>query len=701
VDQIDAGADCIHYDEISGGAYSSPKGTVGYDDYALGIADFCDPSSVIPTATADSYSGNHLPANAIDGDTSTYWVSNEGSGPHWLEVDLSTSRTIRQISLSLHPEYLLASYDLQYWNGMDWSNLVTEMSNSYDHPSYLVGPVSTTKIRLYTTQQHAMVAEFRVFGEGFRQYLIEKYGESYDWAGKFRIDLTPGGSQCPDGTINYFNYREYLADNGWNGHEIGENNPRGSDERYYPPFNSLHNEWDSSPSYTSWTHTKLGSCDIGIGKCAQSFAPSADEEIVQLCLYLKTDGISSDYVVEIQSDNNNSPSGEILGSVILPASLLGDYSTEGRYMRSGIPLTEAGKGVTVKSGKKYWIVIRASDGIPNELLWRDSGDNTGAMQESQGVWTSRQGGLFYEIWTAGDFLGASRSFRSKRNERVNNYIFEHTREYGAAKDKIVYVTANGITPSSDYNDVGVYALPTDDPDIPNPHLDGDRIQMSLFRSKKEWAQRLSDVPTMLFLDYGFEGFPFQDLATQEEREAYLRIYVPEIYVSGLLFSYPVKVSWGYNAYDDWNAEHTSTTYDAIVKQSRFLNTYSSIYKDASIDPMEEDVKVKVKEEWIAPSNSGKANQAKVSIALMNANDGDNAYLHVINHDWDSNAHRMREQAHIRIFIPLSVGMSVDGINIISPDLDKDIQVDWIRESDGVYLTLPSLMYYNIVIIEID
>jgi hypothetical protein len=711
--QIDAGANAIHYDEMSGGEYFLPEGKVGYDDYAIGIADFCEPCSVNPIATADSHSGNYIPANAIDGDISTYWVSNEGTDLHWLEVDFSTNRTVRQVSLSLDTERLLTSYEIQYHDGTNWINLVTETDNTYEYPSYMVGPVYTTKIRLYTTQNPAVVAEFRAFGQGFRQYLIGKYGEDYDWEGEFNIDLTPGGKQCPDGTINYFNYREYLADNGWSGHEPGGSNPRGSDEKYYPPANPLHNEFGcpSSPplrlcsSYTSWTDTKLGSCDPGIGKCAQSFIPSADEEILSFCLYLKTDGISSDYIVEIQSDNDDSPSGEILGSVILSSSLLGKYSTGGRYMRSIIPLFTVAKGVVeggviVKSGKKYWIVVRASDEIPNELLWQGSGDKVGAMRELQGVWTTQPGGLFYEVQTLGYFLDASRSFRLNREKQVKDYIFEHTREYGATEDKTVYVTANGITPSSDYNDAGIWDLPTDDPS-PNPHLDGDQVWISRWRLKKTVVQRFSDVPTMMFLDYGFDRLPFAKLATQAEREAFLRTYVPEIYASGLLFSYPVKSEWFYKAYEDWNAQHTSTIYDVIVKQGKFFSTHFSIYKDALIDPLEEDVKVKVGEKWITPSDTGKANEAKVSIALMNAKDGDKTYLHVINHNWNSDTHSMNKQTDIEMFVPLPSDADITNIDIVSPDFSGKVSINWISKDNGVYITLPSLMYYNIVAMEIN
>ncbi len=702
--QIDAGADCIHYDEIGGGGYSSPEGKVGYDDYALGIANFCRPSSVIPTATADSYSGDNIPTTAVDGDTLTYWVSDEGGGFHWLEVNLSRSRIIRQITLSLHPKYLLTSYEIQYWDGRDWINLVTETANPSNHPSYLVHPVSTTKIRLYTTQQHARVAEFRVFGEGFRQHLIEKYGEDYDWAGKFKIDLTPGGSQCPDGTINSFNYRAYLVDHRWSGHNYGKNNPRGSDPAYYPSSNPLYSEWDRSPSYMLWSDTKLGDCDTGVGKCAQSFVPSADEEMIAIHLYLKANNPSHDLIVEIQSDNNNSPSGEILASATVPGK---NYSTQGHYKRHPILLLNltTAKGVVIEGKKKYWIVAHTIDGSLNEYLWQGSGDGAGAMQRLQGLWTPQPGGLFYEVWTAEDI---NTSFRTECVRRTISYLYQHTREYGDAEGKTVYVTANGIVPSSDYNDVGMGCgadLPRDDPAALRPHLDGTRVQISYWRQKKAQAQHINDVPTMMFLDYGFEGFPFQDLATQAEREAYLRIYVPEMYASGLLFSYPVKLGWGYKAYKDWNEEKTSTTYDAIVNQSRFLNNHFYIYKNVSINPMEGDAKVGVGSQWITPFNGdplGEANEAKVSIALMDADDGSRVYLHVINHDWDSNAHRMREQTNIRFFVPLPSNTSVADINIISPDfLFKDISVDWLRESDGVYLTMPLLSYYNVVVIEVN
>jgi hypothetical protein len=53
--------------------------------------------------TASSYTQNYVPANAVDGNTSTYWESTNGTWPATFTVDLGASTTLGSLVLDLPP----------------------------------------------------------------------------------------------------------------------------------------------------------------------------------------------------------------------------------------------------------------------------------------------------------------------------------------------------------------------------------------------------------------------------------------------------------------------------------------------------------------------------------------------------------------------------------------------------------------------
>jgi F5/8 type C domain/Pectate lyase superfamily protein/Abnormal spindle-like microcephaly-assoc'd, ASPM-SPD-2-Hydin len=53
--------------------------------------------------TSSGYTQTYAPANAVDGDTSTYWESTDNAFPQWLQVDLGSSVSVGRIVLDLPP----------------------------------------------------------------------------------------------------------------------------------------------------------------------------------------------------------------------------------------------------------------------------------------------------------------------------------------------------------------------------------------------------------------------------------------------------------------------------------------------------------------------------------------------------------------------------------------------------------------------
>ncbi len=54
-------------------------------------------------ATASSHTQNYTPANAVDGNSSTYWESANNAFPQWIQVDLGAATSISRIVLKLPP----------------------------------------------------------------------------------------------------------------------------------------------------------------------------------------------------------------------------------------------------------------------------------------------------------------------------------------------------------------------------------------------------------------------------------------------------------------------------------------------------------------------------------------------------------------------------------------------------------------------
>jgi hypothetical protein len=53
--------------------------------------------------TASGYTQNYVPANAVDGNTSTYWESTDNDFPQWFQVDLGSATSVSRIVMDLPP----------------------------------------------------------------------------------------------------------------------------------------------------------------------------------------------------------------------------------------------------------------------------------------------------------------------------------------------------------------------------------------------------------------------------------------------------------------------------------------------------------------------------------------------------------------------------------------------------------------------
>ncbi len=112
-------------------------------------------AAITVTSTYPGYSA----ARINDGDRNTAlgenysWANNRNSSlPQYVVIDLPALSSIQRIDLYTTQGYPLANYDLQYWNGSNWVNLVQITGNQELMRSHTFSAVSTSKIRVVASK---------------------------------------------------------------------------------------------------------------------------------------------------------------------------------------------------------------------------------------------------------------------------------------------------------------------------------------------------------------------------------------------------------------------------------------------------------------------------------------------------------------------------------------------------------------------
>ena len=85
--------------------------------------------------TASGFTQTYVPANANDGNPSSYWESTDNAFPQWLDAQLSSAHTVRSLVLRVPPSNLWLARTqtisvLGSQNGTSWSTV--KPSAGYD-----------------------------------------------------------------------------------------------------------------------------------------------------------------------------------------------------------------------------------------------------------------------------------------------------------------------------------------------------------------------------------------------------------------------------------------------------------------------------------------------------------------------------------------------------------------------------------------
>ncbi|MCD6098822.1 T9SS type A sorting domain-containing protein [bacterium] len=608
-EQLDAGVNALEFDQVEGAyeldfdADSTNNKNIGYDDYTIGAANFATRLSVVfghgydtpvewfvPTASASSNEDSAF--LAFDDNFSTSWRS-DTCDTHWVMIDFGRIRTIRQVYLRFPAEHIPGNFYVVYWDGAIWRDFeppLFDISNADSIRSFLVEPARAEKVLLSSTESEIWLSEMQLFGQGFRQFLLQRYCVDSGWTPtdarwetQKLIELSDT-LVCPDGTMNSFNYRRYLQAHEWT------LNPFGGEltwETMLDPPNKLFLDW----------------------------FPRDYHLLLTLLFY------DDDFTVNLVND-----------------------LFERSFMYELIYLN--------------W--------------WRTIADSVRAYAASLGR----------EVFIT--YNGSA-------------YCNPHFVDYSLA-------------PMFDGLNFPAYHCPTAT-DTDGVCLIGNQAQINIWRLIKRRAVDYlgEDVPLVAFCDFWQLGMPFAHLGgidePADERAIYIRTYGMEMRAAGVNFCFPVQVS----DEDSWTDTLSDGTplIEIIKQQADFLNAYFDIYKNATVSDNETLVTVNgivpFNGEWNIDWESGglrfdsPVNESNVTIAYTYAADSSRAYLHIINHNWDSAGRVMLPQESVPVTVPVSDTCRV--VMLVSPDFPDTVYPEFDYEDGIISLVIPVLEYYDIIILD--
>jgi hypothetical protein len=143
-----AGASCTVGVTFAPTAAGAATGTVSVNSSApgspltvalsgTGVATTTTNLALNAAVTASSYTQTYVPANAVDGNTSTYWEANNGAWPSTITVNLGSAQTLGSITVDLPPSSAWSTRTqtlsvLGSTNGTSFSTLVASATYTWN-----------------------------------------------------------------------------------------------------------------------------------------------------------------------------------------------------------------------------------------------------------------------------------------------------------------------------------------------------------------------------------------------------------------------------------------------------------------------------------------------------------------------------------------------------------------------------------------
>ncbi len=264
-------------------------------------------------------------------------------------------------------------------------------------------------------------------------------------------------------------------------------------------------------------------------------------------------------------------------------------------------------------------------------------------------------------------------FRAWRDDRAWKALTDRIRAYAAEKGRPVLISANGLAKYVDLQVLGVWGQWA----VKDGHIELSDNQLPYWRSLVTRGRRLagSDVPVVLFHDWGFGDPPFPWLAVApSEREVWMRTRGAEIYAAGAIFAYPVLGPFNCDAARDG-------TFSTIARQTAFIKRNRDLYQES---------------DWLG-SDGIDSDPSHLSLAAWWNEGRGTLVIHVINRNVRDGA--LIPAQNVTLRTPLTE-LPTDP-RVISPDFDGERAADCKATKDGIEISFGPLDAYSIVLLKYE
>jgi len=254
----------------------------------------------------------------------------------------------------------------------------------------------------------------------------------------------------------------------------------------------------------------------------------------------------------------------------------------------------------------------------------------------------------------------------------------------SAQHREIVVAAQGMLPDVDVNEFPLTLDNRDDGGKPADYLpltwdgslDGSRSLLPVFKSLRQRSRQASGKALLvLYLALNKEDYarPYAGL-TEEEKEDYWRLYVPEAYACGAFLAFHLRESLG---------QQPSSAQAGVLG---FMTGYAGFYK-------------RNRDLFTGAEDGGRGVKCDDGSVACNVTEQDywrRSLVHLINHNYDL-SHGIRPQTRLTVTVASAIAPAVAYMK--SPDFDGSTPVAFSFRDGQVTLTVPTLAYYDILVLK--
>ena len=259
--------------------------------------------------------------------------------------------------------------------------------------------------------------------------------------------------------------------------------------------------------------------------------------------------------------------------------------------------------------------------------------------------------------------------RRWRDDRAWKWLTDAIRAYAKSRGRRVLLSANGLARYVDLQVLGVWG----EWRVKDGRVDLRDNQIHAWGSTvgAGWALAGRRVPVVFFHDWGFGGFPWLKVPS-EDRRLWMRVRGAEIYAAGGFFAFPVHGPFGQDALRDG-------TLAEVARQTAYYQRHRRLYLDArpiGFEPLE-------------------TAEPLLSLALWRRDEPPALLLHVVNRQAaDAKPTRRR---NVAVRIPTAV--TPKAVRVVSPDWDGEQRGTASTDGRWTTIALPNLEAYAVAVLD--